>query len=108
MIGYDFYHNVYLGTAISEKQFPSLAAQAASILGSYERKYTVEETGDNSRNMAVCAMADVLQDHHRRCRFTNASVGSVSIHYDKQAQPLERRLFQAAGVYLNIYRGVGR
>ena len=107
MIGYDFYHNVYLGTAISEKQFPMLAAQAASILGSYERKYLVEDGGENSRNMAVCAMAEVLQEHHRICRFTNAAVGSVSIHYDKDTEPLERKLFRAAKVYLDIYRGVG-
>ena len=106
MVGYDFSRNVYLGTAISEKQFPSLAAQAASILGSYERKYIVEIPGENSRNMAVCAMAEVLQDHHRRSRYTNAAVGSVSIRYDKDTEPLERRLFRAARVYLDIYRGV--
>ena len=106
MVGYDFYHNVYLGTAITEEQFPALAAQAASALEAYERKYIVDAPGEDSRNMAVCAMADVLQQHHRVSRFTNAAVGSVSVRYEKDTQPLERRLFQAARVYLDIYRGV--
>jgi len=107
MADYDFYRNVYLGTAITEKQFPALAAQAASVLESYGRKYIVEEAGENSRKMAVCAMAEVLQNHHRVSRFTNAAVGSVSVRYEKDNVPLDRRLYQAAQVYLDIYRGVG-
>ena len=107
MADFDFYTNDYLGTAISEKAFPELAAQAAARLDSYLRKYQVRDLVETSRKMAICAMAEVLQDHRRRTRHTEASVGSVRVRQAAPALPLEHRLWQAANVYLDFYRGVG-
>lgn len=105
MADYGFYVSTYLGQQIPENAFSQLAAQAAGVLGSYERKYRVTG-GEDARRMAICAMAECLQDHHRRCRHTAASVGSVSVRYDAPREPLERRLYKAAATYLDIYRGV--
>ena len=106
MADFDFYRNQYLGEAITEKAFPNLAQQAAATLESYERKYILSNGDEASRKMAICAMAEVLQDHHRRTRHTAASVGSVSVHYPAPKETLERRLWKAANVYLDFYRGV--
>lgn len=105
MADYDFYVNAYLGSSIQEKAFPSLAAQAASVLASFERRYQVSG-GSDSRNMAICAMAECLQENARR-GIASASVGQTSVHYSTEArEPLERQLYRKAAIYLDIYRGV--
>lgn len=105
MVEYGFYVNTYLGEKIPEKAFASLAAQAAGVLGGYERHYQVSG-GEDAKAMAICAMAECLQEHHRRCRHTAASVGNVSVRYETPKEPLERQLYRAASTYLDIYRGV--
>ena len=107
MADFDFYRNQYLGEAITEKAFPNLAEQAKAVLGSYERRYVLSNPDEISRKMAICAMAEVLQEHHRRCRHTAASVGSVRVEYATPRESLERRLYRAAATYLDFYRGVG-
>lgn len=106
MADFDFYVNTYLGDRIQEKAFPALAKRAESILQSFEGKYQVTG-GEESRKMAICAMAECIQEHDRRSRHSAASVGSVSVRYEKPRESLERQLYRAAGIYLDIYRGVG-
>ena len=106
MADFDFYTNCYLGQTIQEKAFPDLAHQAAATLAGYERKYILMNPDETSRNMAICAMAEVLQEHHRLCRHTSAAVGSTRVQYTPPKEPLERRLYRAAAVYLDFYRGV--
>ena len=104
MADFDFYRNQYLGEAIGEKAFPALAVQAKGALDGYCRKYRA--SGDEtSRNMAVCAMAEVLWDHQRN-RHSSVSVGSARVQYAIAKESLERRLYRAAAVYLDFYRGV--
>lgn len=105
MPDYDFYVNTYLGTGLSEQVFPQLAAKAASILGSYERHFRVTGS-EGERKMAICAMAETLQDHDRRSRHAAASLGKASVRYEKPRQSLERALYRAAAIYLDFYRGV--
>ena len=106
MADFDFYRNQYLGEAITEGAFPNLAQQAEVVLKSYERRYVVANSDEVSRKMALCAMAEVLQEHHRRCRHTAASVGSVRVQYAAPRESLECRLYRAASTYLDFYRGV--
>lgn len=107
MLDFDFYRNQFLGEAITEKAFPNLAEQAKAVLGSYERRYILSNGDEISRKMAICAMAEVLQEYHRRCSHTAASVGSVRVQYAAPQESLERRLYRAAATYLDFYRGVG-
>ena len=104
MADFDFYCNTYLGSRIPEQEFPKLAAKAAGVLGSYDRVYQVTG-GETERAMAVCAMAECLHiyGNHRSA----ASVGQVSVHYEKPRLTLEQALLKAARIYLDIYRGVG-
>ena len=106
MADFDFYHNQYLGEAIPEKAFPNLAERAAGHLDSLCRRMTLVSSDPVSRNMAICAMAEVLREHDRLCRHTAAAVGSVRVQYSLPKEPLERRLYRAASTYLDFYRGV--
>lgn len=106
MIDYDFYVNVYLGTAIPEKAFPGVAARARDGLEGICRCYRV--SGEEvSRKMALCAMAETLYSRRGRedC-VSAATVGGVSVRYENGS--LNRQLLQQARIYLDIYRGVSQ
>ena len=106
MVSYDFYQNTYLGSALTEGAFTSAAARAESFLSMLERKCYVESPGQDSRAMAVCALAEKLDALRRSERISQSTVGGVSIRYDHSGSA-ERELLRTAGVYLDIYRGVG-
>lgn len=111
MVDYDFYANDFLGSAIPEKDFPGMAAQAQAVLNRFRRVYRVESTGPEAENMAICAMAEAL--HAAKCSrggISSAAVGSMSVHYEgseKVRKALMAELYEQASVYLDIYRGVG-
>lgn len=109
MVDYAYYIDSYMGSTIPEKDFSAMATRAKRALEKFERCYHVVG-GDDSRAMAICAMAEALYADTRRSRGVAAeSVGSVSVRYesDKQAdQALWRALYRQACIYLDIYRGV--
>lgn len=105
MVDYDFYVNTYLGSAIGEKAFPAAAARAEAELTRFKRSFRVESPGPDSEKMAVCAMAEVLQNTAKSRSVRSASVGGVSVSYKESS--LAGELYRAAAVYLTFYRGVG-
>ena len=106
MVSYDFYQNTYLGSALSEAAFTSLAVRAESWLSMLERKCYVESSGHDTRAMAVCALAETLASQGK-AGIKSQSVGGVSVTYlDDADARLQRKLLQVAGVYLDICRGV--
>lgn len=102
MPDFTFYREVYLGSAIGENAFPRLAARAAEFLERLKKSYRVEG-GEQAQAMAVCAIAEVLLAG-RKPGVRAATVGGVSVQYAENSADLE--LYRAAGVYLDIYRGV--
>lgn len=106
MVDYTFYETVYLGSAIPEKAFPGVAAQAAAELGKIKRYCTVKNGGEEAERLALCAMAEAIFESKKHAALRSASVGGVSVSYEnKDAARAARR---AAEIYLDIYRGVGR
>ena len=109
MADYEFYVNCYLGSAIPQKAFPTAAAQAAAALDRICRIYTVEAHGEQTRKLAICAMAETIYAFARRkAGVTAASVGNVSVRYENGEhadKSLRRELYRQASVYLDIYRG---
>ncbi len=105
MADYDFYVGSYLGTLIPEGSFPKMIARAQAELDSIRRYCQVTGTGETSENMALCAMAEVLYEAARRQGVRSTSVGGVSVTYDDGR--LDKALYRAAEVYLEIGRGVG-
>ena len=117
MVTYDFYKNTYLGSSITEQEWPMLAARAQDKLSQYKRIYTVTPPGETSEAMAVCAMAEALAyfvaAQNGTGAATSASIGSVSVSYgnagnsvDVSPKAQERELYRCACQYLEINRGV--
>ena len=112
MADFAYYTDAYLGTAIPEKAFPGMARRAEEALQRLQRIYQVKVPGEDSRKMAICAMAEACYaaSKHRR-GVTAASVGEVSVHYgnsESSDKALQRQLYEKASVYLEISRGVGK
>ena len=105
MVDYEFYVNSYLGSAIPEKAFSGLAAQARQWLDSFKAWYRVESSGTEAERLAMCAMAETLW-HRRNEGLASANIGSVSVHYAAGNGSLRRELYEKASIYLDIFRGV--
>ena len=112
MADFAYYTDAYLGTAIPEKAFPGMARRAEEALQRLQRIYQVKVPGEDSRKMAICAMAEACYAaSKRRSGVTSASVGEVSVHYgnsESSDKALQRQLYEKASVYLEISRGVGK
>ena len=110
MTDYAFYTDVYLGSAIPEKAFPGMALRAGEVLEKFRRSYRMAVSGEDSRKMAICAMAESLYAaSKRRGGVTAAAVGEVSVRYEggeSAARSLNRELYEKASIYLDISRGV--
>lgn len=115
MVTYDFYRGTYLGSSITEQEWPALSARAQEQLNRYKRIYTVIAPEENAEAMAVCAMAEVIASisaaQSGAGAVTSASIGSVSVSYgsvsslDLSPKGQARELYDAARRYLDIYRG---
>ena len=102
MPDFTFYRDVFLGSCIDEKRFPQLAARAAERLEQMKRLYRVEG-GEQAQAMAICAMAECLFAG-KKPGVQAATVGGVSVRYD-DSRTEDLRLYRAAQVYLEVYRG---
>ena len=122
MVDHSFYISCYHGGSIPAADWPAFEARAAEQLARYKRIYTVNMPADapDAERMAVCAMADALAYFTAALNgqggaVSSASIGSVSVAYagtsggavDLSAKGQARELFRCAGMYLDIYRGVG-
>lgn len=105
MVDYEFYVNCYLGSAIPERAFSGMAAQAEQVLSRLKQTYRVESSGQEAESMAVCAIADSLWQNRNR-GLSTANIGSVSVRYETDSGALRRELYDKARIYLDIYRGV--
>ena len=110
MADYAFYTDIYFGNLIPEKAFPGAVQRAKEILERFCRIYRVTVPGEDSRNMAICAMAESLYAHSkRRGGIAAASVGEASVRYEESRladRQLNRELYEKASIYLDISRGV--
>lgn len=108
MASYSFYTDVYMGYELGEKEFSPLAARAGEILDRFISAYRADAVGPDSRDMAVCAMAEVLRHYKKRDGLAQATVGGVSVRYsDGSGKKLLRELYDRASIYVDFHRGVG-
>ena len=106
MVTYQFYKDVYLGDLIREENFPQMLRRAEEWLEKIERCCRVVPYGPSSRNMALCSVAETMAAWYKKRDVEQASVGEVTVRYQKNDIPLQRQLLQNASGYLEIYRGV--
>ena len=111
-VTYQFYVDTFHGGAISKEEWPAVEREAGATIKRYQRIYTVTETGENSLQMAVCAVAEVLYSYAQTSGgVSSASIGSVSVSYGNTSESRKeqaRECYNAARTYLDIYRGVSR
>lgn len=115
MIDFDFYITTYDGSLIPEEAWTAVCRDADAQLGRYERIYTVTYPAADSRNKAVCAMAEALYEYSTLQDAGGAvqsvSVGNVSESRaavaapDTSAAAQAAELYRRAGLYADIYRG---
>lgn len=115
MVDYNFYKSTYMGSSITEQEWPAFCARAEEQLARYKRIYTVTPPEETSEAMAVCAMAEVVAAifaaQNGFGAVASASIGSVSVSYgnaasmDLSLKGQSRELYSAACRYLDIYRG---
>ena len=107
MVDYRFYTDCYLGSRIPEKAFPVAAARAGEYLNYLSRVCRVVSAGEETRKMALCAMAEKLYERHKRSGIRSAGVGGVTVSYrEEPEESLLGQMLRCAGIYLDIYRGV--
>ena len=106
MVTYDFYKNDYLGSALTEDAFKRTVARAEAWLDSVSRRCCLIAEGPDSRAMAVYAVADAIAANPGGRGVQQQSIGGVSIRYADPHKSFQRRLLQAALLYVDIYRGV--
>lgn len=117
MVDYEFYIGAYHGGSISREEWPAAEREASATLAKYKRQYSVtipSETPD-AESMAVCAMAEVIYDRAAKLAagISSATIGSVSTSYSAPAgvnyseKQHTRNVYNAARLYLDIYRGCG-
>lgn len=114
-VDYAYYTDKYLGNSIPSEEFSFFANRSAAQLEKYKRMYTVNSSGEESEMMAICAMADAMYSivlaQNGISTVSSASIGSVSVSYgspqalDLSAKGQAREIYNAACVYLDIYRG---
>ena len=107
MVTYQFYKDVYLGDLIREENFPQMLRRAEEWLGKIERCCRVVPYGPDSRKMALCAIAETMAAWCKKRDIEAASVGEVTVRYQKNDIPLQRQLLQNVSGYLEISRGLG-
>lgn len=120
MVDFDFYLNEYKGGTIPAEEWPAYERRGANQLARYRRIYTVTAPDADSKDMAVCAMAEALYSFDLLSNgeggpVQSASIGSVSTSYGGgAAQELDlsprgqaRELYRCACLHLDIYRGAG-
>ena len=112
MADFTFYSDVYIGDLIPEKAFPGMALRAQEYLQRLQQSYRVTVPGEESFQMAVCAVAEsIYAASKRRGGITAASVGQVTVPYeagDRADRALQRELYEKASIYLDISRGVSQ
>lgn len=107
MPDYGFYKDVYQGTSVPENAFDGLMARAKDYMQKLERCCRVVPYGPDSRNMAMCAVAEKLHAWYKKRDFSQTTIGGVTVRYEKSDTSLQRQLLQTVAGYLEVYRGVG-
>ena len=103
MADYEYYVNCYMGSRIPQREFSGLACRAQAYLEQLERTFLVVG-GQDAKAMAVCAMAEELHRGAERQGVASTSIGGVRVQYRQEGKLLQK-MYQAAAIYLDIYRG---
>ena len=98
---YDYYLNEYSGSAVAEADFTRLSRQASAYLDSLTYGKIRGPWVDDSRvKDACCAVAEVMYKQEQGGEIASESNHSVSRTYVTSGKSAERRMYDAAVLYL--------
>ena len=106
MVPYEYYKNEYMGQRIQEWNWPAACFRAEEKLAALEDKYTLIPYGPESRQMAVCAIAEVTSLFRWDFYITQERLGELNVEYDPDSdKKLQKRILQNLEGYFHRYRG---
>lgn len=115
MTSFDFYTGAYFGSSIPAEEWIVLCRDSEAKVSHYERIYKVDWIAEDSRSMAVCAVADAMYSFEKLMQgggaVQSASAGSVSESYATTAAPdtsnaaQEAEFYRCVHLYAEVYRG---
>lgn len=115
MLAYEFYVVSYGGDGIPGEEWAAVCREAEAKVGRIERIYRVDWLAEDSRSMAVCAVADAMYGFAQLLTaggtVQSASAGSVSESFATVAAPdtstaaQEAEFYRCVQLYADIYRG---
>jgi hypothetical protein len=121
-VDFTFYEEEYLGSQITEADFPSRALSASAIIDliTYDRAAEVIEDNDdadlvNKVKLAVCTVAETYQRYYvnEEKEISSESVGGHSVSYittKEMERTRDKRYVDAAKIYLGntglMYMGI--
>lgn len=104
---YRFYKDGYKGSQISETCFPEMIARAEDWLAKLEQIFRVTPCGENGRDLALCAIAEIMAADRKRRYLSETAVGDVKIKFfNEDDAALYRRIYNQISCFLKIKRGV--
>lgn len=105
---YNFYTGSFLGSDISEADFPRLALRASQFLDYYTRGKAEKNPDLVDLKMACCAVAEAYSKAGNKSGIKSESVGSYSVSYADEKET-SAALVSVARQYLAntglLYRG---
>lgn len=110
---YDYYKSVYGGSAVSEEEFPRLAAKASAYIDRITFGRASGHADDERVKWCCCELCDTLSEvESDGLRKQSESIGSWSVTYANSENTSELSFARAAcRVWLPadwLYRGVDR
>jgi aromatic ring hydroxylase len=108
---YSFYSGEYLGSVISEADFPRLSLRASKFLDYYTMNRAKDYGKDDALKHACCAVAEayhIVEESEAKRGIASESVGSYSVSY-REDRDVNKLLAESAKPFLAftglLYRG---
>lgn len=96
---YTFYKEIYLGNNIIEADFNRLISRAGFYLQQITGGRVEEQAETLAVKMAACAVAEVWQEKEQG-NVVSESVGKWSKTYAEEGKSADKKLYEAAAMYL--------
>lgn len=98
---YAFYKEIYLGNNITEADFDRLMSRAGFYLQQITGGSIKKQAETDAVKMAACAVAEVWQEKEQGGSVVSESVGKWSKTYADQGKTADKKLYEAAAMYLS-------
>ena len=97
---YAFYKEIYLGNSIAEADFGRLMTRANFYLEQLTGGRIKQAAEELSGRLAACAVAEAWQEKAHGGAILSESVGKWSRTYADRVQTADKKLYEAAALYL--------